>query len=91
MRRCANRARRGDLRSGDGGTEIEIARDLVEATVTAVSVLGGVMAVLSGYAASEAVSAGAPAAVVAEQVNRGLATGFDLGTWTAAIAFIIVV
>lgn len=73
------------------GTEIEVVRDFVEATVTAVSVLGGVMAVMSGYAASEAVSGGAPAAVVAEQVNRGLAVGFGWGTWAATIAFIIVV
>jgi len=73
------------------GTEIEVIRNLVEATVTAVSVLGGLMAVLSGYAASQAVSKGAPAAVVGEGVNRGLAAGFDWGTWTAAIAFIIVV
>jgi hypothetical protein len=73
------------------GTEIEVIRNLVQATVTAVSVLGGFMAVLSGYAASEAVSAEVPPAVVAEQVNRGLAIGFEWGTWTAAIAFIIVV
>lgn len=73
------------------GTEIEVVRNLVAASVTAASVLGGFMAGMSGYAASRAVSAGAPGAVVGERVNRGLAAGFDMGSWISAIAFIIVV
>lgn len=66
-------------------------KNLIEAAVTAVSVLGGFMAYLSGYAASKAVAARAPAEVVAEQLNRGLASGFDWGAWIGLIAFVAII
>lgn len=64
--------------------------ELVNAAVTAVSILGGAMAGVSGYVASREVSRASPAEVLAEQMNKGLATGFNYGAPTAAIVFIIV-
>ena len=70
---------------------LEDIRDLIEAIVTAVSVLGGAMAYFSGRGASKAVAEQDHANVVSERINRGLANGFDWGTWLAAITFMIVV
>lgn len=65
-------------------------RGLVNSAVTAVSILGGAMACASGYAASREVSRRASPATLAEQVNYGLAIGFNYGAPTAALVFIIV-
>lgn len=70
---------------------LEDIRELIEAAVTAVSVLGGAMAYFSGRGASKAISEQDRADAVSERVNNGLAIGFDWGTWLAAIAFMIVV
>jgi hypothetical protein len=64
-------------------------RELVEAAVTAVSVLGGAMAYQSGYAAARALSEGLPPEAVSQQVNQGIADGFSLGSPMAAVALIL--
>lgn len=65
------------------------AREFLEATVTAVSVLGGAMAYWSGYSASRAVAEGQPADVLSHRINRGLAEGFAIG-WPASIVALII-
>jgi hypothetical protein len=64
-------------------------RGLIEAAVTAVSVLGGTMAFRSGLAASNALSEDQPPSVVAERINQGVGDGFSMGTPMAIVAFII--
>ncbi|HUC08348.1 MAG TPA: hypothetical protein VMR96_09680 [Solirubrobacterales bacterium] len=65
------------------------ARELLNAMVTAVSVLGGAMAFMSGYFASQAISKGQPSDVLGQRVNEALGRGFDLG-WPAAIVALII-
>lgn len=65
-------------------------RGLLEAAITAVSVMGGLMAYFSDRAASATVSRQTRADVVSRQINEGLAVGFDWGVRLGAIAFMIV-
>lgn len=65
-------------------------RTLIEAAVTAASVLGGLMAYYSGLGAAEAVAEERPAAELAQAVNEGIAEGFKWGSPLAAIIFMIV-
>lgn len=65
------------------------ARDLLNAAVTAVSVLGGAMAYTSGYFASQATSEGQPSDVLSQRVNEALGRGFDWG-WPAAVMALII-
>lgn len=65
------------------------ARELLNAVVTAVSVLGGAMAYMSGYFASRAMSEDQPPDVLGQRVNEALGRGFDLG-WPAAMAALII-
>ena len=65
------------------------ARELIEAAVTAISVLGGAMAYCSGYFASQAVSEEQPPEILSQRVNEGLAQGFSWGWPTAIVALII--
>ncbi|HEU4736099.1 MAG TPA: hypothetical protein VFS48_03615 [Solirubrobacterales bacterium] len=64
-------------------------RELLNAAVTAVSVLGGAMAYMSGYFASRAMSEDQLPDALAQRVNEALGRGFDLG-WPAAIAALII-
>ncbi len=64
-------------------------RDLIEAGVTAISVLGGAMAYCSGFAATQAVAESQPPEVLGQRVNEGIAQGFSLG-WPAAILALII-
>lgn len=65
------------------------ANQLIDAAVTAISILGGGMAYCSGYAAARAVSEEQPPDIVSQQVNKGLAEGFSWG-WPAAIVALII-
>jgi hypothetical protein len=67
------------------------ARELIEASVTAISVLGGAMAYCSGYFASQAASEEQPPEVLGQRVNEGLAQGFSWGWPTAIVALIITI
>jgi hypothetical protein len=64
-------------------------RALIEAVVTAASVLGGFMAYYSGLAAAEAVTEGQPPAGLAHAINVGVAEGFNWGSPLAAITLMI--
>jgi len=64
-------------------------RDLLEAAVAAVSILGGVMACASGYAASQAMAEGWPPEILSQRVNEGIARGFSAGWPLALVIFII--
>lgn len=68
---------------------ISNARDVVEVLIGAVSVLGGVMAVTSGRAASKATTAGDEPEVLAFRVNDGLADGFESGLPVAVIVSLV--
>lgn len=65
------------------------ARELIEAAVTAVSVLGGAMAYCSGFAAARAVAERHSPEMVSQQINHGIAKGFVCGFPLATIALII--
>lgn len=71
--------------------EANSARELLEATVAAFSVLGGFMAYLSGYLAAQALAAHQPPHVVAQRINEGIGEGFIGGSLPAISALIIVV
>jgi hypothetical protein len=62
---------------------------LLEAVVTAVSILGGAMAYESGLAAAEAVAENQSAAVLGQRVDEGIAEGFVWGWPLSVIALII--
>ncbi len=65
------------------------ARDLLETAVTAVSILGGVMAYTSGYAASHAMAEDQRPEILGQRVNEGIAQGFAVGWPLAILVFII--
>lgn len=65
------------------------ARELLEAAVTAISILGGVMAYASGYSASRAMAEHQPPDTLSQQVNEGIGEGFAAGWPLAILAFII--
>jgi hypothetical protein len=64
-------------------------RELLNAAVTAVSILGGAMAHTSGYFASRAVSEKQSSEVLGQRVNEALGRGFDLG-WPAAVMALMI-
>jgi hypothetical protein len=68
---------------------VESIRGLIEAAVTAVSVLGGVMAWQSGFAAAQAMSQRQTPAVLTRWINEGIGEGFLWGAPLAVLAFII--
>jgi hypothetical protein len=57
----------------------ESTRGLLEGVIAAFSVLGGCMAYLSGYYASQALAQGQPPEHLSQQVNEGLGLGFRFG------------
>lgn len=66
-------------------------RELLEGAIAAFSILGGVMAYLSGYYAAQALRQHRPPQVVAQRINEGVGEGFIGGSLPAIIALIIVV
>ena len=69
--------------------EIGGVRELVESAVTAISVLGGTMACLSGFLAALAMSQRRGSEELSQGVNEGVGQGFVIGTPLAIAAFII--
>ncbi|HEX5763044.1 MAG TPA: hypothetical protein VFY04_07975 [Solirubrobacterales bacterium] len=65
------------------------AREFLEALVAAFSILGGVMAYTSGFAATTAQDQSADA--LAHRINEGIAEGFRWGAGAAVLALIIIV
>jgi hypothetical protein len=65
------------------------AREFLEAVIAAFSVLGGVMAYCSGYAASNALDLDEPPEVIAQSINEGIGVGFDIGVLSAIFALMI--
>ena len=65
------------------------ARDLLETAVTAVSILGGTMAITSGYAASQAMIERLDPEILGQRVNEGIGEGFAAG-WPLAILVSII-
>lgn len=63
--------------------------NLLQAAVTAVSLLGGLMAYTSGYFAAQAMAERQPSDVLAQRVNEGIARGFLAGWPIATLALII--
>jgi hypothetical protein len=63
--------------------------ELVDAAVTAVSVLGGVMACCSGYLAARALAEDRPPSLIAQRVNEGVGEGFLIGAPAAVVTLII--
>lgn len=53
------------------------AKVLVEAIIAAFSILGGGMALFSGFNAAESLAQDRPPAVVAHSVNKGIGKGFE--------------
>jgi hypothetical protein len=62
---------------------------LIEAAVTAISILGGAMAYCSGYTAAQGVSEELPPEILGHRVNEGLGEGSTWGWPTAIVALII--
>lgn len=67
----------------------EAARQVIEAAVASLSMLGGAMAIYSGSRATIAIGNGAPPDVVAAEVNAGISQGFVVGNPLALLALII--
>ncbi len=65
------------------------AREFLEAVIAAFSVLGGVMAYFSGYAASRALDRNEPPEIVAQSINEGVGVGFDVGVLSSIVALMI--
>jgi len=63
--------------------------NFIEATVTAASILGGVMAYWSGYLTANALASGQPPEIVAQRLNEGIGRGFSWGGPLSAVVLII--
>lgn len=66
------------------------ARQFLEALVAAFSVLGGIMAYFSGYAAANDLGQDLSPGRVAASVNEGLGVGFEVGVPSAILALMII-
>jgi hypothetical protein len=64
-------------------------RDLLEAAVTAISVLGGAMAYSSGFSANRAVIEHATPEGLSHCINEGIAKGFLWGSPLSVLTLII--
>jgi hypothetical protein len=80
---------RADIRISVAGMGTSEFSELVQSTITAVSILGGAMAYMSGYRAARAMSAGDPPESVAARINEGLGLGFVGGVPLAVLVLII--
>lgn len=69
--------------------EASAAQNLLEAAVTAVSILGGAMAYESGLAAAEAVAESQTPEILSQRVNEGMAKGFVWG-WPLSVITLII-
>jgi hypothetical protein len=69
--------------------EIGGARELLEAAVTAISVMGGAMAYLSGFNAAQALAERSAPEIVSQRINEGIGIGFLAGSPLAIAALII--
>lgn len=65
-------------------------RQLLEAAIAALSMLGGAMAYLSGFGAAQALRDREPPEVVTQRINEGIGNGFLWGAVLGAMALIIV-
>jgi len=65
------------------------AREFLEAIIAAFSVLGGVMAYFSGYAAYRGLREGSDPSAVAGEINEGPGEGFALGVPSAMLSLMI--
>ena len=64
-------------------------RELLEAAVTAVSILGGAMAYKSGHSAAQAMAERQPPDILGQRINEGLGEGFAAGWPLAVLAYIL--
>ncbi len=71
--------------------EVGDIRELIEAAVTAVSVLGGAMAYCSGLAAARAMAGDPQPDLLSQRINEGLAEGFEWGLPLAASTLMLLV
>ena len=67
---------------GVGTQEVQ---ELVQSAITAVSILGGSMAYVSGYSAAWALKEGCDSQSLAHEINVGLGKGFVAGMPPAAL------
>jgi hypothetical protein len=65
------------------------AREFLEALIAGFSVLGGVMAYSSGYAAYRTLAHDESPPVVAHNINEGVGEGFEAGMPLAVVALMI--
>jgi hypothetical protein len=70
------------IEPGDAG-------ELIEAAVTAISLLGGAMAYCSGYSASQTMSEEQSPEILSQRINEGIGEGFSWGWPTAIVALTI--
>ena len=63
--------------------------ELVEAVIVGFSMLGGVMACLSGSYAARSLAAGEPSDTLAQRVNEGIARGFTASRPASVVAALI--
>lgn len=66
-------------------------RELLEALIAGLSVLGGGMAYFSGSNAAKALAEGQPPAVLTQQVNEGIGQGFNTSKWLSILALAVMV
>ena len=69
----------------------ESARGLLEGAIAGFSILGGGMAYLSGFYASQALAQDQPPEHIAHKVNEGLGLGFRVSSPLSVVALIIMV
>lgn len=69
--------------------DVEALKAMIEATISAASILGGAIAYQTGYAAADAVSRGAPPSILSEEINLGVASGFQWGGPLSAFVLIL--
>lgn len=67
----------------------EATQVLIEAAITAISILGGAMAYESGLAAAEAVAENQSPEILSQRINEGIAKGFVWG-WPLSVITLII-
>jgi len=69
--------------------DVEALKAMVEAAISAASVLGGAIAYQTGFAAADAVSREASPQTLSEELNVGVAYGFQWGAPLSASVLIL--